>query len=282
MTMDVSTRHRLWACLNAVGLLLTLVMNGLANALPLNGKATGELSDLYPNLFVPAGLTFSIWGVIYLLLFGFVGFELVCAFRGRGHRAALDAVGPWFFVSCLANSSWIVAWHWVRPGVALGLMLLLLASLLGMSLRLYAARNRRDGLARLLVDIPVSVYLGWISVATIANATALLVYAGHAELPPGPVFWTVTMITVATFLAALMSVLRRDRAFAAVVAWALLGIVIKRRAVAQSAAGAATQSESQLIESVATAGIIAVVILAAAHVLFTRRGGKAAGNTLNA
>jgi len=250
--MKDAARHRLWAGLNVVGLVATLVMNGLANALPLNGKGTGELSDLYPNLFTPAGVTFSIWGGIYLLLIGFVGFQVLVAARGEGERAAIDAVGPWFLVSSVANSLWIVAWHWQRVGLAFLLMLVLLGSLLAMYLRLGIGRTPRRGAARGLVELPISVYLGWITVATIANATTLLVDLGHGDLPPGPVFWTVTVMLVAVLLAGLMIFTRSDRAFASVVAWALLGIWIKRSAV--------IEPDDQLIAYTALAGIALVLV----------------------
>lgn len=255
--MQPSARHRLWAGLNLFGLLVTLVMNGLANALPLNGKTTGELSDVYPNLFVPAGVTFSIWGLIYLLLMGFVGFQVVCAVRGSGERAALDRVGPWFVVSSVANSLWIVAWHYEHPGLALVLMLALLGSLLAIYLRLGVGRTTADRDRRLLVELPISVYLGWITVATIANVTALLVDLGYGDLSPGPVFWTVAVVLVAVVLGILMIVTRRDRAFASVVVWALAGILVKRRAEALTTDDA--------IEVAAVAGIVVLVLVAGAH-----------------
>jgi hypothetical protein len=261
--MADTARHRRWAALNAAGLVGTLVMNGLANALPLNGKGTGELSDLYPNLFVPAGLTFSIWGLIYLLLLGFVGFQVVCAVRGQGERAALDAIGPWFVVSSAANSLWIVAWHWQRIGQALLLMLLLLASLLAIYLRLGVGRARPRASRRWLVELPVSVYLGWITVATIANVTTLLVDMGHSDLPPGPVFWTVTVILVAVLLAGLMILTRSDLAFASVVAWALLGIWLKRRAIALP--------DDDAVEQAALVGIVLIAIASLLRIVWRRR-----------
>jgi hypothetical protein len=52
----------------AVSFLVMLAANALANILPFNGLTTGEISDRFPNLFAPAGITFSIWGLIYLTL----------------------------------------------------------------------------------------------------------------------------------------------------------------------------------------------------------------------
>lgn len=230
--MTQTKRHRILAGLAVIGLVATLIMNGLANALPLNGKTTGELSDAYPNLFVPAGLTFSIWGLIYLLLIGFVGFQVVKAVQGKGDAAAIDQVGVWFLVSCVANSLWIVAWHWQRVALALGIMLANLGSLIAMYLRLGIGKQKPGWPRLVFVHLPISVYLGWITVATIANVTTLLVDNGITTLPPSASFWTVTVMAVAVALATAMVVLRRDRAFALVVMWALLGIWFKRKQVA--------------------------------------------------
>ena len=168
------TRSRYaFPALNTVGLILVLALNGLANALPINGVTTGGVSDRYANLFTPAGLTFSIWGLICLLLTAFVVYGWVAA---RGDRDSFSGgVGPWFFVSCLANSGWILAWHYRLLPLSLVLMLVLLGSLLAVYLRLGIGLTGVSRHERLLVHLPFSVYLGWITVATIANVAVLLV-----------------------------------------------------------------------------------------------------------
>jgi hypothetical protein len=103
-------KFRTLAIANFLGFVSTVVFNWLAIGLPINGKTTGELSDMYPNLFVPAGITFSIWGVIYLLLFVFVVFQLIEAYRKSGNSASINAIGPWFIISSAANCCWILAW----------------------------------------------------------------------------------------------------------------------------------------------------------------------------
>jgi len=230
--MQDRARHIMWALLNLLGFAATLVLNALANILPLNGKQTGELSDSYPNLFVPAGLTFSIWGVIYLLLTAFIVYQLVCVVRGSRDRGFLDRIGPLFLISSVANSLWIVAWHWQLVPLSLLLMLVLLGSLIAMYLRLEIGRGDKERARKLLVELPFSVYLGWITVATIANTTALLVDAGWGGLGLSEVFWAVLVIIAALVITALMLYTRGDVAYALVVLWALLGIYLKRTAVA--------------------------------------------------
>lgn len=201
--------------LNIVGFTLVIVMNTLANALPLNGYTTGELSALYPNRFVPAGFTFSIWGIIYLSLLGFIVFQ----FWERG-KAVAQAIGPWFFLSCLANASWILAWHYRLPLLSLGVMLLLLFTLIRLYLRTQTFSWPQHWLGRL----PFQLYLAWITVATVANTTAVLVDAGWEGGPLTEITWAAIMSAVAV-LAGLFFLFRfRDIPYALVILWAFFGI----------------------------------------------------------
>ena len=216
------------AALNTVGLLLVLTLNGLANALPINGMTTGAVSDRYNNLFVPAGYTFSIWGLIYLLLTVFVVYQWIVARRSSGARPFIAQVGAWFFVSCVANASWILAWHHELLPLTLVLMLVLLGCLLAVYLRLgIGVRSATRG-ERMLVHLPISVYLGWITVATIANVAALLTSIQWDAFGLSAQFWTVAVISVATAIALAMAFRRHDIYFCLVVDWALAGILMKR------------------------------------------------------
>ena len=156
--------------LNMVGFLGTVIVNGLANALPINNKTTGELSDQYPNLFVPSGLTFSIWGVIYILLAIFVIYGLVIAIRKGSEKSCfIDNIGILFFISCLANIGWIFAWHYEVLPLSLVLMLILLGSLITIYLKLRISKSGSTTTEKYLVHLPFSIYLGWITIATIVG-----------------------------------------------------------------------------------------------------------------
>jgi hypothetical protein len=207
----------------------TLVVNGLANALPINGKTTSQLSDRYPNLFVPAGLTFSVWGVIYLLLVIFVACQLLLSLqrdtRGSGFTAK---IGLLFFASCGANMAWIFAWHYEIVPVSLLLMLVLLGCLIGIYLRLDIGRSPATRAEKYLVHLPFSIYLGWITIATIANVTALLVDIGWNRFGLSEQFWAVGVIMVGIAIAATMLLKRGDVFYCLVVDWALLGVLMKR------------------------------------------------------
>jgi len=226
----------LWAIVNTVSLAVALVCNGLANALPLNGMGTGELSDLYPNLFVPTGLTFSIWGVIYLWLLAFVGYGFVLISKDRDHNP-LALIGPWFLVNMLANAAWIFAWHWRHVELALVLMGVLLVSLVAMYLRLGVGREPASGADRWLVHAPVSIYMGWITVATIANVTTLAIDLGATPYGTVQASLTVGVMATAVLIAGRMLQAHRDLLYAGVVVWAFLGIWLKRSSSEEDGSG---------------------------------------------
>jgi hypothetical protein len=218
--------------LNLIGFLAVISSNTLAVLLPLNNNTTQALSDKYPNLFVPAGLTFSIWGVIYILLGIYTVYQMVIAFRPAVQkRDFLDRIGIWFFVSCIFNTGWIFAWHYEVMWLSLAIMLLLLISLLVIYLRLgIGRRNDVSNNEKGLVHLNFSIYLGWITVATIANVTAFLVKYGWNRFGFDEQFWTVVVIAVAIIITLGMIFIRNDIFHSLVVIWALAGILIKRLA----------------------------------------------------
>ncbi len=190
-----------------------LAVNALANILPINGISTGEVSDSIPSLFTPVGFTFAIWGVIYLLLGYWV---LIPVMR----EDRLSKSGHFFFsVSCIANMTWIFLWHyqiWWATEVA---MLVILISLIALSVEM--GRSRFGKVKSM--TIPISVYLGWISVATIANTSIFLITRGFTG-GDFAVFWTMGMMIVALLLGVIALRAKRDWAFALVIIWANFGI----------------------------------------------------------
>ena len=228
---------RILAILSVLAYGGVLAVNGAANILPLNGVNTGRLSDELPNLFVPAGLTFSIWGLIYLLLAGYAIALCAEVFGSRARRSWDSRDGFLFLINAGANMGWIFAWHWRNLPLSLCLMLIILGSLIALE-EGNAARLRADGnlagsgrLRRFFLTVPINVYLGWIMVATIANVTALLVKLGWNGFGLDPRFWTVLVIAVGAGLAILLAFARKAVAAPAVVVWAFAGIALKRLGV---------------------------------------------------
>jgi hypothetical protein len=194
-------------------------MNTLANALPLNGKTTGELSAEYPNSFVPAGFTFSIWGVIYLFLLAFVIFQF-----NKKAAEEVKKIGPWFLVSCLANGSWIAAWHYELIVLSLVVMIILLVSLLMIYLKLNISLEKVKPIKKWLIHAPFSLYIGWITVATIANTTALLVDFGWTGGGIPEPTWAGIMVLIAGLIGSFVILKRRDAFYGLVLLWAFWGI----------------------------------------------------------
>ncbi len=158
---------------NIFTFILMLAVNFLATSLPLNNLTTKEISDSFNIFFVPAGYVFSIWGLIYLGLIGFVVFQSLPANRENEYIAK---IGPWFAISNMANAFWLVSFHYQQFALALAFMLALLLSLITIFLRLDIGKTKVTKAENWLVNVPFSIYLGWITVAAIANATQLLYF----------------------------------------------------------------------------------------------------------
>lgn len=201
--------------LTGLSILLMLVTNSLANILPINGYTTGALSDAIPIFFVPAGYVFAIWGVIYIgIIIYFI--SLIKNFTKE------DAtIAPWLIIGNIANSIWIFLWHYKMVYTSVIFMFILLLSLLV----IYIKTNKTG--VSLLKRIPFSIYLGWISVATIANVSAALYLLQWNGFGISSEFWAVIMVGVATVLTLLMLNIKRDYAYALVLIWALFGILYK-------------------------------------------------------
>ncbi|MFN3556457.1 MAG: hypothetical protein ACK4VN_10870 [Bacteroidales bacterium] len=202
--------------LNLLAFVAVLVMNYLANALPINGKTTGELSAQYPNLFVPAGITFSIWGIIYLLLLVFIVMQML-----ETHRTIVGLLGVAFVLSCLANAGWIVAWHYEKLPLSMVLMLGLLASLIYINLKLADQPS-------VFLKLVFGIYLGWICIATIANATAWLVALEWNAWGVDPRYWTVVLIAIGAAITIIAMYRLQNPFLALAVIWAFAGIILKQ------------------------------------------------------
>jgi hypothetical protein len=245
--MTMPTRSAtLFTLVNILGYAVVLLMNYLANALPIGGRTSGEVSGMFPTLFTPAGYTFAIWGLIYLLLLGFVVYQ--ARFWGKEPPAFLQRIGWLFLLSCAANAAWLPAFHHLQLGLSLLLILVLLGSLIAIYLRLDIGKSTPTPAEKWLVHLPFSVYLGWVSVATIANTAILLSHLGWDGQPGGPQFWTVVVIAAAVALGLAALLLRRDFGYALVIVWALSGIYSNRIANMGTNDG--------LVESAVVAGMV--------------------------
>ena len=202
----------------------TIIFNIAANALPLNGLNTGELSDRFQIFFVPAGYVFSIWGLIYLGLIAYAIYQVLPAQR---ENPRLRSIGYLFILSCLANIAWLFLWHYEVFEFTLIAMGVLLLSLIAIYLRLDIGRGEVSNAEKWAVHVPFSIYLGWITVATIANTTQLLYYLGWNGWGISAEIWAVIMLAAGVIISAIMSLTRADIAYSLVLVWAYIGIAIQ-------------------------------------------------------
>lgn len=208
---------------------ITIVMNILANALPLNGQNTGEISDRFRVFFVPAGYVFAIWGVIYI---GLIAFAIYQALPAQRDNPRLRAIG-WLTVAAgVANVAWLFAWHFNQFPVTLVAMLSLLTLLVVIYLRLGIGKTAVSTGEQWAVRIPFQTYLGWITVATIANVTDVLNYLGWNGGFIQPEMWAVLMLVAAVVITGAVLFTRRDFAYPLVIIWASIGIAVKQSAAA--------------------------------------------------
>jgi hypothetical protein len=195
-----------------------LVMNVLATTLPLNGQTTNEISDRYDTLFAPIGFTFAIWGVIYLLLGVYTIVQLV------GDNPVIRSITPWFIASNLLNGSWIVAWHYEILWFAAAIIVALLWTLIRINAETTATRTTLG--SSIAIRVPFAVYFGWVTVATVANISAMLVQAGFAEGLWFPAqTWTIIILVVATLIGSITALVNSSPSYALVFVWAFWGIL---------------------------------------------------------
>jgi len=213
---------------NLIAVLITLLVNGLANALPLNGQTTGAISDRFPVLFTPAGYVFSIWGLIYIGLLAFAIYQLL---PSQAANPRLERLGWWFALSCFFNCAWIFLWQFNFFLLTLPAMLGLLLCLLVIYLRLHIGSDPVTRRELWLVNLPFSVYLGWISVALIANFAVVLNYTGWNATDLTAVILTIIVLLVGIGLGVAMTLLRQEIAYPLVLVWAYAGIWVKQTLV---------------------------------------------------
>jgi benzodiazapine receptor len=240
--------------MNIVAFALTVLVNSLAGSTKiLGGKLTAEISDANPTLITPAGYVFSIWGIIYILLGVFVVFQALPSQKGRNYH---EKIGWLFVLSSLFNIVWLFLWQFEYLIFSVVLMFLLLATLIAVYLRLKIGKSTVTFREKLAVHMPFSVYLGWITIASIANVSATLVSLNWDGFGVSAESWAALVIIVALIITLLVVATRKDAAYALVIIWALVGIAVK-------------QSSNQTVFMLTEISAIIIAIGLAATILLT-------------
>jgi len=207
--------------ISALMYIFMMVMNTLANTLPLNGITTGDVSFKYPNLFQPTGMTFSIWGLIYILLLAYVIYQFSTIGKPISDemKQLFFRVNLLFALASLLNALWLISWHYDKIVISTVIMVLLLVTLIWIGLL--------TPTLGMLTRTAFSVYLGWITVATIANVTIMLVKLGIPSFSQGSVFMTSFILVIGLVIAWLWVIKTKDIAYGVVIIWAYTGIVMR-------------------------------------------------------
>jgi len=239
------------AILNVISFISHLVVTYLTQTKSINTKDVGEISDLYRTLVTPAGFTFAIWGIIYTYLSIFCVYHIVMAYkRNKDNGANKDThrIGYLFFVNNFATAAWLIAWTHEQLLLSVLLILLQLSTLIFIHRRLHIHSRLRNPGAKISTELPLSLYFGWISLATIANISSWLKASGWNAWGIAESYWAGVMIFIATIIGVLMILRRRNILFGLVFMWGFYGII--------SALDARDMTEYTLVSSIAWGGII--------------------------
>lgn len=204
-----------------VAYIFMVVLNVLANALPLNGITTGAVSFKYPNLFQPSGITFSIWGIIYLLLLIYivVQFFQINRIESDNAKNLFIRMNLLFALSSLPNGMWLLAWHYDKMILSTIIMLALLVTLIVLA--------KLSSSSSFLIRTSFSVYCGWITVASIANMTITLVKMNVRSDGLNAIIMTIAVLLVGLVISIVWIIREKDYIYGFVVLWAYLGILIR-------------------------------------------------------
>jgi len=229
----MTDNFRKFQIINIIAIITTIAMNALANIIPFNGVNTGQVADVFFSYFTPAGYVFSIWSVIYTLQIVFIIYQ---ARSSQLNEEYLGKIGYLYLISAFFNITWLIAFHYAVDNTLLllltePLMLGILVTLLYTYVKLEIGVTEVSLSQKLAVHLPVSVYVGWISVATIANTASVLNEFFTIPLDTQHL-WTALVLVVALLLAIIMLVMRKDIAYSLVVVWAAVGIYVKWTTVA--------------------------------------------------
>jgi translocator protein len=240
---------------NIIAFAFTVIVNSLAGSTTLiGGVNTAQISDSNPTLITPAGYVFSIWGVIYVLLGIFVIFQ---ALPNQKEKECTKRIGWLFVLSSIINIAWLFLWQYKFLSLSVILMFLLLATLILIYLRLGIGKSPVTLREKLVFHVPFSVYLGWITIASIADVSVTLVSVNWDGFGISQETWAFLIVIVALLITLLVTATRKDVAYGLVVIWALLGIAVK-------------QSGNQNIVTTTEISAVVVVIALAVSILISR------------
>ena len=213
--------------LNVCAFIAVISVSWLSSALPIGGHTPKQISDMYPTLITPASYAFSIWGVIYMLLGGFILYPF---FYSPPNLHSFTRISLWFIMSCGCNIAWIYLWQNQYIKLALVIILLLLFSLMNVYQQTHISSKSANS-NKLLVQLPFRLYFAWVSVATILNATIVLSTLQWNRFGLSETTWAIMLLFGSTILSIMVSYVKRDIVFPIVFIWAYIAIAVQQQGV---------------------------------------------------
>lgn len=210
---------------NTLAFAAMIIVNALANIIPIGGNTTAQVSEKYQNLFTPAPITFAVWGLIYAMMALFVLYQWGILDHGIYSENVREDVGIWFTVSCVLNIAWVFLWHFGLIAMSAVAIILLMCSLMMVITRLDGAGDKF--LQKFVTRTGFSVYFGWIIAATIANISVLLTKVGWGGWGLSAAFWTSAVLLIGAAIAVCVVVFGKNRVAGIAVMWAYAGILIR-------------------------------------------------------
>lgn len=226
-------KTKVLAGLNLLAFAVHLILTSLVQMGKFATLNVGEVSAKYDTVFAPAGITFAIWGVIYLALIGFTFFHFYTAFfksSANHNNLITNKIDILFIINNLATGFWVLAWVKEEFLITVILILIQLITLILIHVRINNANLSKSFSFQIFTHIPLSIYLGWISIATIANFSAYL-KSIKWDGAISESLWVIILIGIAALITLFMVLVRKNIPFGLVVLWALYGIVLKRQQV---------------------------------------------------
>jgi benzodiazapine receptor len=214
-----------WA--NIIAFIITLIVNGLSNTTLIGGRTTAEVSNSYPTLITPAGYVFAIWGIVYVLLGVFLVYQALPSQKDKPFQKQINGL---FILISVFNVVWLFFWQNELLTISVWVIFAFLASLIAIYLRLNIGRSTVSLKEKLCVHLPFSVYLGWVTIATIANIAVTLVSLGWDGFGLSLQTWAILVLAIALIIDLVVLATRRDIAYSLVFIWALAGIAVNQTA----------------------------------------------------
>lgn len=242
-----------------VATIFTIAFNGISQALPIGNQTSADVSNRNMTFFTPANYAFSIWGVIYLLLLVYAVYQALPAQRTNPNARKI----AWpFILSCVLNCVWITLFQYNQFVLSVIVIVAFLLSLMYIYVTLNIGHAQVSNGERWALHVPFSVYLGWLSVATIANISVLGVANNWGDLfGIAQPTWAAIMLVVATLVGIILAVTRRDVAYVLVFVWAFTAIVSK-------------QAATPIVANTAVAMVIVLLVVLVGSIFLNMRRGQ--------